>query len=345
MTPYPSDFAGFIQMHKETIYARICDYLPSGKPEEHHKMVRCYVDRKGQYRRPSYVLLWTLLYGGQIEDAVLPAAVQQVSEDWILIHDDWEDGNALRRGKEAAHVLYGDRFAINAGDHLHMVNWKMAKDAADSLGDSRGNDYFEKFYDIMQVTCRGQYLDMKLTHDIKDISGFSPEDYFRSIHAKAAYYSVYGPMQCGAIVAGASREAVEKIAIYGIPAGKAFQIRDDILDCSSSEARLGKSIGNDVWDGCKTLILWHAARTASPTILSKLKEIYGKPREEKTEEEVSWVLEQFRDLGSLDHAGAEAVKLTAQSIELFDEIESHIPESPLKALARDSLGYAAQRAV
>ncbi|MBI4017688.1 MAG: polyprenyl synthetase family protein [Candidatus Aenigmarchaeota archaeon] len=341
--PVPRDFKSFVALYKETVYNKICEYLPKGEPEAYHKIVRCYVDRKGQYRRPSYLLLWNLLYGGRMEDAILPAAVQQTSEDWILMHDDIMDGNSLRRGQPAAHVLFGLNYAVLGGDHLHMMNWRMAHEAAEKLGKDRGRRYFDKFFDIMHVTHEGQYLDMRLTHDVKDITKFTPEDYFKSIHAKAAYYTVYGPMQCGAIIAGAPEEVVNSMAEYGVSVGNAFQIKDDILDCTSTEAVLGKSIGNDVRDGVKTIVLWHAVQNAPADILAKLKAIYAKPREQKTEDEVKWILEKFKELGSISYAEKEAARLAGEAAKRFDKQTKDMPESPLKQLARESIGYVVKR--
>lgn len=340
--PVPADFKSFIALHKDTVYGKICDYMPSGGPSQYYKMVRSYVDRKGQYRRPSYVLLWSLLYGGKVEEAVLPAAAQQLSEDYFLMHDDWMDSNSLRRGGPTAHVMYGPRYAVLAGDHVQNILWKVAKDASDQLGPERGKRFFDKFFDMMHVTHEGQYLDISLT-DHKDITQFTLDDYFRSIHAKSAYYSVYGPMQLGAIVAGAPEHVIQQMPLYGIPAGNAFQIKDDILDCSSTEAILGKSIGNDVRDGTKTLILWHAVQNAPADVREKLVAIYAKPREEKSEDEIQWVLKQFKELGSLDYAQAEAIRLSDEAAKKFDELTKDVPESGWKHLARESIGYAAKR--
>lgn len=339
----PADYKSFVAAYRDVVYNKICEYLPQGEPALHNQIVRCYVDRKGQYRRPSYVLLWSLLYGGNIEDAILPAAVQQVSEDWILIHDDWEDGNTLRRGQPAAHVLFGPLYAINAADHLHMIQWKMAKDAMVALGGERGRRYFDKVFDMMTVTVQGQYLDIRLSKDVTDITKFTLEDYFRSIHAKSAYYSVYGPMQCGAIVAGVDTETIAKMTEYGVPAGNAFQIKDDILDCTSTPEVLGKSIGNDVRDGVKTVILWHAVQNAPPDVLGRLKAIYAKPRQAKTEAEVQWVLNKFKELGSIEYAEKMAEELVEEAVRKFDGLTKEIPASPIKQLARESICHAAKR--
>ena len=334
-------FKGYVDQHKEAIFNKICEYLPRKTPEEHYKMVRVYTDRKGKYVRPSLVLLWTELYGGKLEDAIIPAAAMQTSEDWILIHDDWEDSNELRRGEKAAHILYGDRFAINAGDALHMIMWKLVHDASEKLGKITSTRFFNKFYDMLLVTAEGQYLDMHLTHDIKDITKFTLEDYYESISAKSGYYSVYGPMQLGAVIAGKDEKDVERIKQYGKIIGNAFQMKDDILDCTSTEEVLGKTIGVDVSEGVKTAILWHFVQNANPSDLEKVREIYMK--DEKTQKEVKVVLELFHEYGSIAYAESEVDRLAKKALEKFEEVSQDIPESNLKETARDAITELASR--
>jgi geranylgeranyl pyrophosphate synthase len=336
-------FEDYIEEHRGTVYKTICGYLPSGPPEEHYKMVRAYVDRQGKYARPSLLLLWTELHGGKLEDAMLPAAAQQTSEDWILMLDDWMDGNELRRGKPTAHIMYGDRFAVNAGVGLLMIMSDMAFDAAIKLGKPIGTRYWKKFQHMLLVTDEGQYIDMHLTHDVTDIKEFTLDDYYDSIRAKSEYYSVYGPMQLGTIIAGMDERYVERIEEYGEPIGKAFQTKDDILDCTSTEAVLGKSIGNDVRDGVKTGILWHFVQKASASDLEKVRKIYMKDRRDKTEGEVNEVLKFFEEYGSIAYAESEVDRLAGEALKKFEDVSRDIPESDLKKTARDAIIKLASR--
>ncbi|MCL5430943.1 MAG: polyprenyl synthetase family protein [Candidatus Marsarchaeota archaeon] len=337
------DFRGLIALYKPVVYNVLKSYMPGSEAGKFGEMVNSYTDRIGQYRRPAYLILWNMLYGGKAEEGILPAAAQQCTEDYYLMHDDWMDGNSIRRGKEAAHILYGPEYAILAGDMVHAISWKIAKDANNMIGGERGERYFNKFYDIMSVTHIGQYLDVRLTSEVKDITKFTEEDYFKSIHAKSAYYSVYGPMQCGAIIAGASEEKLEGIREYGIPVGNAFQIKDDILDCVSTEEKLGKGIGTDVRDGVKTVILLNAVRNSSSSQLEKLKSIYAKDRKDKTDEDVRWVLDLFNEVGAVKEAEERAENLVRESSEKFEKFESGIPESKIKNIARESIGYVTKR--
>lgn len=297
-------------------------------------MVREYTERRGKYARPNLALLWCELYGGRAKDAFLSACAIQLVEDWVLIHDDWEDQNELRRGKPAAHILYGDVFAVNAGDTGHMIQWKIVHDASKAPG--TGELIYEKFYDIMLVIAEGQYYDLKLAAE-KDITRFTLDDYWRSIHAKSAYYSVYGPMQLGMISAGAGGKAVERVKEYGVLIGNAFQIKDDILDCTSTPEVLGKSIGTDIYEGTKTAILWHFVQNAPDLELEKVKAIYAKDRKEKTQEEIISVIKFFEKTGSIKFAQDLADSMAKEALEKFEAQTKGIPESDIKETARDAI--------
>ena len=119
---------------------RFLEYLSVDAPEDFTKIMRCYVERKGQYRRPTYTILWNLLYGGDPKVSLLPAAAQQLSEDYFLMHDDWMDNNSVRRGLPTVHRMYGAEYAIDAGDALQTIIWRIASDAKDSLGRKKGKD-------------------------------------------------------------------------------------------------------------------------------------------------------------------------------------------------------------
>ncbi len=336
-------FEEYLHKHRDSVYDKICEYLPSKEPKEHYKMVREYVDRKGKYTRPIFLVLWTELHGGDPKKAILPATAMQASQDWILIHDDIEDGNKIRRDEPTAWVKYGINYAINAGDALHMIMWKIVHDAVNHLGDTIGKRYYDKFYNMLIVTAEGQYLDLHLAHDVKDITKFTLEDYYKSIHGKSGYYSVYGPMQMGAIIAGKDDAYVNRIKEYGELIGNAFQLKDDILDCTATEEVLGKTHGNDVYENVKTAILWHFVKNASKPDLEKVKEIYTKERDEKSPEEVQEVLDLFNRYGSITYAKELVDKLAKDALTKFEEVSKDIPESDLKETARDAIRKMAER--
>src|SRR3989344_2606983 len=79
-----------------------------------------YPLRKGKYLRPTLVMITAEALGSDRKSAIKTAAAMQVSEDWLLIHDDFEDNSSARRGKPTLHKIYGPELAVNAGDLLHV---------------------------------------------------------------------------------------------------------------------------------------------------------------------------------------------------------------------------------
>jgi geranylgeranyl pyrophosphate synthase len=333
-------FVEFWDNHKESIYKKILENLPNNLPEEFDTMVNEYVHRRGKYGRPTIILLWAKLHGANIEDALMPAATMQLSEDWILVHDDIEDSNEFRRGKPAAHMLYGIPQTINAADYLHILDWKMAfktrKILEETLDKEIADLYLDRFFHMILKTSEGQYIDMKLTSS-KDITNFTLEDYFKSIQAKAGYYSVYGPMMLGAIIAGKDKTYIEKIEKYGIAIGNAFQLKDDILDCTSTKEELGKTIGNDVLEGVKTPILLHTVKNASEEDLETLKTIYAKDRKDKTQKDIQIALNLFAKYDAYTYAKKLVDDLAQKAIDNFEEETKSLPENEVKQLARGAI--------
>jgi len=182
---------------------------------------REYPERKGKYLRPTLVFLTAAALGLPLKKATATAAAMQISEEWILIHDDIEDKSAVRRGGPTLHKLYGDELAINAGDSLHIIMWKILNDQALKAVN-------EEFYRMLMRTALGQGVEQIWTNNHK--KDLSDAEYFFIADSKSAYYSIAGPMRLGAILAGASPDKIEKITEFGLYLGRCFQLVDDILD-------------------------------------------------------------------------------------------------------------------
>lgn len=334
-------FAEYCSKNNDGIYRHILNYLPDREPKEHYAIARDYTERRGKYARPNLALLWCELFGGDKENVFPYAAGIQMAEDWFLMQDDWMDQNEVRRGKPTAHLLYGAASTINASNSVQTAMWRMVYDNKPQthprppLSGRDTTRLFDKFYDIINVTIEGQFLDLKLTE--RKITDFTLDDYWQSIHAKAAYYSVYGPMQLGVIAAGQPENVVEKIAEYGEKIGRAFQLKDDILDCTSNEETLGKTIGNDILEGTKTAILWFCLQKSTPPELEELQSIYAKNRKEKTPAEISYVLNLFKKTGAIASAEKLTDDLAKEASKEFEKQMENITQSPLKETARDAI--------
>ena len=187
--------------------------------EKYWKINREYPERKGKYLRPTLVRLIAEALKAKGEKYIQVAAAMQISEEWILIHDDIEDNSDERRGKPTLHKEHGIEIAVNAGDALQTIMWKVIFDQNDPK-------ITDEFYKIIMRTILGQAVEMFWTKD----SEISDNKYFFIADSKSAYYSMAGPMRLGAIVSNASPDQIDKITNFGLYLGRCFQLVDDIID-------------------------------------------------------------------------------------------------------------------
>lgn len=321
------DFIEYVNGHREDIRSTIMKYIPLKDPIDHYKIVREYSERGGNYRRPGLLMVTGETFGASYEKLVLPAAAMQLSEDWILMHDDMEDDSELRRGRPALHRLYGKEIAVNAGDAAHIAMWRMLKDYMLSAGPELGNRVFEKFYNMLEYTVEGQYLETNFMFNTKVLNNVGEDFYYRIVSSKTCYYSVYGPMQIGAIIAGAENESINALKVIGEPAGIAFQIVDDILDMTADEKKFGKKLYGDLYEGKLTLIILYTYMNASSSERNEIDAIYSKPRSQKTSEEIMMLVDTIKKYDGIGYAKEVAEKYANKAREALEKHRSLMPEN------------------
>jgi len=318
------DFKAVLEEKKKITYDEIEKYLSRySEPAGHYAAVKEYPSRQGKGLRPTLLLLACEAFGGNPAQAVKTAASMQASEDWILTHDDWEDASDERRGKPALHKLYPPEIAINAGDALHMVQWKILSDNFDILDYKIARKVYDRMFEILMTTAEGQFIEMDAIK--KNKVDLTDDDFYKIADGKAAWYSIIGPIQLGALVAGASDADLKKIAEVGLPAGRAFQIQDDVLNLIGDVKKYGKEIGGDVLEGKRTLIMVHLLRTCTPEEKKKITSILAKSRSEKTEEEKQYIIGLMQKYGSIEYARVKAREFAQQSLSSFKKNFSNLP--------------------
>lgn len=340
------DFIEVLNTKKQIVWQEIEKYLqPSLLPIRdlkiakkyqkeinfHWQIVSDYPQRKGKYLRPTLLLLTAAAMGFPEKKAVKTAAAMQVSEDWILAHDDFEDNSLERRGKITLHRLYGPELAINATDALHVIMWKILKDNEKILGPKKTLAIIEEFYQILNKTTLGQTVEIKWTQENK--SDLSDEDCFFIFDGKTVYYSIAGPMRLGALLAGANSKKLETIYEFAQPLGYCFQIKDDLLDLTSDFDGLKKQTGNDIYEGKRTIMLAHLLRKIKGQERKKTLAIMGENRDKKNQAEVNWIIKMMEKYGSLEYGEKLAEKLANKAKKIFNQKLDFLSYQP----ARDQI--------
>ena len=301
-----SKFLGFLAKYRGAIEDEIFKHIPRSDSlpemkyglEEHWKMVVDYPERGGKYVRPGLLLLSTYASGADIQKAMTTAAAMEISEDWLLVHDDFQDHSEQRRGKPTLPILHGDELAVNAGDHLHLLMWKILLENRGSLGAEECFEISQEMERFLQTTCEGQFLELSWTKSGRIVG---EDEYFAMVDRKTGSYTIIGPLRLGAMVAG-NYQALEPIEEFGLALGRAFQIHDDWLNVFS--AKTGKELGGDILEGKRTLLLARLVeqldKEGDQEDLDYVKGVFRKPRMDKSANDVTRIIDLYEEHGCRD---------------------------------------------
>lgn len=240
------------------------------------RAVRELTLRGGKRARPALVAAGFQATPGAdpaLMDVVHQAGIAlELLQTYLLVHDDWMDGDVTRRGGPAVHVLLAEHYknermgevgAILAGDYACALAQKALFGA---LGRVRsGPAVASCFAQIQRDVVFGQILDV----------GARAED-IEAMHAlKTGSYTVLGPIEMGALLAGASAATLGTLRRYAAPLGVAFQLCDDLLSSFGAAEATGKPRGNDLRAGRRTSVIAEAARRLTGADAALLVSVYG----------------------------------------------------------------------
>jgi len=166
----------------------------------------------------------------------LAAAVEFIHTA-TLLHDDVVDQSGLRRGREAANLVWGNSASVLVGDFLFARAFNLMVEAG-SL------DALNVLASASSTIAEGEVKQLAAIGDIT----LSPEDYTDIIESKTAALFA-AAAEAPAVLAGANAEQRAAMATYGRELGLAFQLVDDALDYAGATAKLGKAVGDDFREG------------------------------------------------------------------------------------------------
>jgi heptaprenyl diphosphate synthase len=194
--------------------------------------------------------------GGAADEAITGGVACELVHLGSLYHDDVIDEAETRRGVPSVNARWSNIVAILAGDFL------LAR--ASSLAASLGADVAALLAATIGELCRGQVLELQHLFDVDR----SEEDYSSAIEGKTAALFATS-CRIGGMVSDVPDPTLDALTRFGRHLGMCFQIVDDVLDLSSTDAALGKHAGQDLLEGIYTLPVIYALRE-SPELRSML---------------------------------------------------------------------------
>ena len=214
-------------------------------PETIYESMRYSLMAGGKRLRPILCLATCELVGGTITQAMPTACALEMVHTMSLIHDDLPamDNDDYRRGKLTNHKVYGDDVAILAGDALLAYAFEFIAERTEGVSAPAILEVIRRLGRAVGAAglVGGQLVDLA--------SEGNPDtsiDTLNFIHRHKTAALLEVSVVSGAVLAGADSQTIERLSRYAQNIGLAFQIVDDVLDITSTQEELGKSIGKDV---------------------------------------------------------------------------------------------------
>lgn len=276
--------------------------------------VRDLVLRGG--KRMRAVLLIAAYHGydgpGGVE-AVAPAgASMELLQAYLLAHDDWMDGDDMRRGGPSVPAMMGQRFGHHGGAASILAGdlaaaWALSSMLELAAPAERVLHAVRELARVESEVVQGQVLDVCTT----------PEQ-AAAVEAayalKTASYTATGPILIGARLAGAGEAQIAALTAFAEPLGVAFQLRDDLLDLEGGVRSTGRPPGTDLRKGKRTRVVVEAMR--DPETRRLVDRVFG--RSDANEEDLAAAVKHLAQSEARARVEERIASLVSQSMAALD---------------------------
>ena len=259
------------------------------------------VEGGGKRLRPLLLLLISHNGNGNFEKNVPLAVGIEYIHTASLLHDDVVDEADTRRGKRAAHRVFGNGVAVLTGDYMYATAlYLFSKHGTPKM--------IEVVSEAVRKMAEGQVLELKKVGELID-----EETYFEIIDGKTGVLFA-AAAAVGALASERLKPHWEKLWRFGLALGRAFQLVDDALDYEGDSKKVGKPVGQDLKEGKTTYPLLSVLNEIED--LQRVKEVLNSPEGEGAEEIVKLV----RKLGGVEKTKERARKELTLARELLNEV-------------------------
>jgi len=290
------------------------------------EVARYLIDSGGKRLRPMLTIAASMLFGKADGSEVNFAAAVEFMHNATLLHDDVVDESAMRRGRAAARMIWGNQASVLVGDFLLGQAFMMMVDT--------GNvEALRVISKAATIIAEGEVLQLSKTRDLAASAG----DYDQVIGAKTATL-FEAATEVGSMAGGADAAGRKALRDYGRELGFAFQLVDDVLDYRGESGRLGKNTGDDLREGKMTLPVILALKQATPAERDTIVAALGKV--ETGEAELKQVVAVFNRYDTLGKTITQATEHAWRAREALKPL----PLSEIKSLLGDIADFTVARA-
>jgi len=321
-----------LKKQKNGILEHLCRYFEnySAKNPVKNSIDDDYLSRLSEFisrgkliRGILAVSSYSALNGTEQKKILSVGAAIELLHAGFLMHDDVMDGDILRRGAPSIHVSYrdlfiknglqkpeknGESFAVCLGNIAYFLSFDLI--ASSGFDPQTVNRLIKIFNREAVATGIGQMDDI-----YTGACGIFPdtETILNIYRMKTARYTFALPLTMGAVCAGLSDNIIEKIVEPAEWIGMVFQMRDDELNLLSESLQTGKSIGSDIAEGKKTVIISMLLKNLKGKEKDKVQLIFSKKR--PTEKEIVIIRKMIESSGTLEEHRAMIKDISDRTLE------------------------------
>lgn len=294
----------------------------TGNGQEAFNKIKVFSMLPGKRIRGTMAMVGYHVAGGTNRQAALDLAVAvELIQNYLLIVDDVMDRSLTRRGATTVHEAYinelqddhshvealhiGNMLGVNVG----LLAQHMASELVGRLDEEPQNvlKVVSLLHKNVAVTCYGQLEDL-----LNNVSRTIDEEaILTAMRLKSSYYTFINPLQLGAVLAGVEGDLIEEMYQFGLLAGVAFQIQDDIIGLFGDEKNTGKSVTDDLEEGKITLLINHALQNGSSDDVAAIRSVLGS--ESITVAQHQKIKDIVTATGSLEYSQHKAKEFAAQA--------------------------------
>ena len=273
----------------------------------------------GKRLRPLLAVLAARAAGGTVDKAIAAGCAAEMIHTATLFHDDVVDGGSVRRGRPAARMIYGNGIAVLVGDFCL----------------ARGLDLVASTGSIAMVRSLAATVTEMAEGEVAQLESAGNPDATVASYLQVVDRKTASLLAWCARVGGVLAPALDgPLGRYGRALGRAFQIVDDILDCTTGESTTGKSGGRDLQEGKLTLPVLLAC-DSDPGLRDRLRDALGESG--ITAESAHALLLAVRGAGGIERARKRALAFAEEAIAELPALPDSAYREALAELARLSV--------
>jgi len=312
-----------VQLEMDTFKAHLRESMRS--EQKLMDIVMNYILKtKGKQLRPLFVFLSAKMHGEISDKSFTAATLIELLHTATLVHDDVVDDSFERRGFFSIKALWRSKLAVLAGDYL------LAQGLLISLK-TKNYDLLETVSYAVKEMSEGELLQYQTARQ----KNITEEKYYEIIRKKTATL-ISACTQCGTMSTTQDEKTIQKMYDFGLNAGMAFQIRDDLFDFQP-DTSTGKPKGNDLKEKKVTLPIIYSIRNLEAGKSKKLRSLMQSKSTSK--EDINLVFELVKKGGGLEYSQRIMEEYIQKSLNILAEF----PESEASKSLEQLIHYVIDR--